>query len=155
MGHISVSKIMSAPADRVYARAKDVERFPEVVPDLTEVKVVSRDGASVVSTWRSSVSIAGLINRALYWKEEDIWNDDDHSCVFTLIEGDMKKYDGKWTFEPLPDDPERTVVDLAIDFELGMSMLGQLVIKLIDKLMKENCQALLDGLEKLVKKPEK
>lgn len=149
MGFIQVEKVINAPVAKVYAIAKDIERLPEVVPDLTEVKIVERTGDHIVSTWKGTVSIAGLITRPLYWKESDYWNDTEYICTFSLIEGDMKKYSGDWSFVPDTANADATLVKLTVDFELGVPMLGPLVVKLIDKLMKENCEALLNGIAKL------
>jgi len=173
MGLIVVERVIDAPVDVVYAAAKDVERFPEVIPDLSEVKVLEREDAPgkvsrTVSSWRGTLSIAGLINRGIYWKEEDRWDDAARRCEFSLIEGDMKKYDGFWTFEEVPSgdaeayatgaeagatggEQRKTLVRLTVDFELGVPMIGPLVVRLVDKLVKENCEALLAGLEKLAK----
>lgn len=153
MGFIQVEKTINAPVAKVYAIARDIERLPEVVPDLTEVRVLERSDDHIVSTWRGTVSIAGLITRALYWKESDYWNDTEYICTFSLIEGDMKKYNGDWSFTPCDNDAgcdaAATLVRLTVDFELGVPMLGPLVVRLIDKLMKENCEALLNGIAKL------
>ena len=151
MGLITVERTINAPVDRVYAIAKDIERLPDVVPDLTEVRIVERVGARIVSTWRGTVNIAGLISRPLYWKESSEWDDERKLCTFSLIEGDMKKYSGDWSFTPVNGDTGSTLVKLNVDFELGVPMLGPLIIKLIDKLMKENCEALLEGIANLAK----
>ena len=148
MGLISVERVISSPPGVVYGLGKNIERFPEVVPDLIEVKADWADGARVVSTWKAMVSIAGVINRTLNWKEEDVWDDGARRCDFSLVEGDMKKYDGYWTFEPA-DGGEKTLVKLVVDFDLGIPLLGPLVLKLVDKLVKDNCEALLTGLEKM------
>ncbi|MEP0815447.1 MAG: SRPBCC family protein [bacterium] len=149
MGLIQVERLIAADPAKVFALAKEAERFPDVVPDLTEVKAVEKDGARVVTTWRGTLSIAGMINRGIYWKEEDIWDDAARKCTFSLIEGDMKKYSGDWTFEDAPDGSGGTLVKLSVDFELGVPMIGPLVVRLVDKLVKENCEALLAGLAKL------
>jgi len=149
MGLIQVEKVINASVAKVYAIAKDIERLPEVVPDLNEVKIVERADDHIVSTWRGTVSIAGLITRPLYWKESDKWDDVNYLCTFQLIEGDMKKYSGNWSFTPDSSNANETLVKLTVDFELGVPMLGPLVIRLIDKLMKENCEALLDGIAEL------
>lgn len=147
MGLISVERVIAAPPDKVYRLAKDIERFPEVVPDLIEVKILEENGGAITSSWKGMVSIAGVINRTLSWTEKDVWDDSNRTCSFSLVEGDMKKYDGAWTFED--GGGESTAVKLFVDFDLGIPMLGPLVLKLVDKLVKENCEALLAGLEAL------
>ncbi len=147
MGLISVERIIAAPPDKVYRLAKDIERFPDVVPDLIEVKALEEKDGAVTSSWKGMVSIAGVINRTLSWTEKDVWDDSTRTCSFSLVEGDMNKYDGAWTFADGGDG--KTAVKLFVDFDLGIPMLGPLVLKLVDKLVKENCEALLAGLEAL------
>lgn len=147
MGLINVERVIAAPPDNVYRQAKEIERFPEVVPDLIEVKTLEENDGAIVSSWKGMVSIAGVINRTLSWTEKDVWDDSSRTCSFSLVEGDIKKYDGAWTFADAGEG--KTAVKLFVDFDLGIPMLGPLVLKLVDKLVKENCEALLVGLEKL------
>jgi coenzyme Q-binding protein COQ10 len=130
----------------VYAAAKRVERFPDVLPDVDEVRILDDDGQGNVKTsWVGTIRV-GPMTRQIKWTELDHWNDDELSCWFELVEGDMKTYDGRWTFT---EDPAGCKVTLTVTFELGVPMLGALVNRMVDQLMQQNCDELLEALEKL------
>ena len=133
-------------ADVVFAAAHRVERFPEVLPDLDKVTVLSDDGAgAVTSRWEGTISV-GPLTRRITWTEKDHWDARTRSCTFDLVEGDMKVYRGTWTFTP---DGEGCVVELKVQFELGIPMLGPLVNRIVDQIIQQNCDALLEALDKL------
>lgn len=147
MSDISVSRTIGFAPGLIYNTAKDVERFPEVLPDLDRVTVLSDDGqGNVVSKWQGSISV-GPLTRQITWTERDMWDDSNLTCRFELVEGDMKQYSGFWTFSPAPDGGCK--VDLAVKFELGIPMLGPLVNRIIEQVMQRNCEDLLLALEKL------
>ena len=146
MSEIFVTRTIGSAPNLVYNIAKDVERYPEVLPDLDSVTILSDDGnGSVTSKWQGSISV-GPLTRQISWTEIDIWDDANLTCRFDLVEGDMKKYSGLWTFTPADGGCK---VDLAVDFELGIPVLGPLVNRIVDQLMQRNCEDLLVALEKL------
>ena len=146
MSEIFVTRTIGYAPELIYRIAKDVERLPEVLPDLDSVTILKDDGnGKVASKWQGSISV-GPLTRHISWIEEDIWDDKHLTCRFDLIEGDMKEYSGLWTFEPVDGGCK---VDLKVRFELGIPMLGPLVNRIVDQLMQRNCEDLLLALEKL------
>jgi len=142
---VSTRQIPHAPRD-VYRAAKQVERFPDVLPDLDKVEVLENDGEGRTKTsWIGTIRV-GPLTRQISWIEMDYWNDEELRCTFELVEGDMKTYDGTWDFSENGDGCE---VTLAVNFELGVPMLGALVNRMVDQLMQKNCDELLVALEKL------
>lgn len=91
---------ISAPIERVYAAAKEPERFPAYVPDLKHAKVLERGEGYLVTEWCARISL-GPIQRDVVWVERDEWDDARKVCRFTLIKGDMKTYSGLWVFQEL------------------------------------------------------
>lgn len=132
---------IAAPPDAVYAVAKDVERFPEFLPDVESVKVVARDGGRVVSEW---VGVVREFNRTLKWTEEDEWDDDARRCLFRATEGDWDRYQGDWTFEP---DGAGTRVQLTLDFDFNVPLIGPLIRGVLAKLVKKNCDRMLEAIK--------
>ena len=53
MSKVSSTIEINGPIEEVYALAKEVETFPEFMPDVKSVKIVekSADGSRVVSEW--------------------------------------------------------------------------------------------------------
>ena len=147
MSEIVSTRTIACPPAAVYAMAKQVERFPDVLPDVNKVEILEDDGQGHTKTrWLGTIRV-GPLTRQISWIEQDYWQDGEQRCTFELVEGDMKTYSGTWDFTPLGDGCE---VRLVVDFELGIPMLGPLVNRMVDQLMQKNCDQLLEGLEQLV-----
>ena len=147
---ISTRKIALAPA-KVFDTARQVTRFPAVLPNLDKVEIIEDQGNGVVvSIWEASFTV-GPLSKTVKWKEVDTWNTDDLTCTFELVEGDMKVYRGTWDFKP---DGEGCHVELNVDFELGITMLGPMIDRIVNQLMQQNCDDLLMALDKLAVDPE-
>jgi len=141
---IEVETIIKAPVERVYAAAKEIERFPEFMPNVQTVEIVEREGSRTVSRWVARVE---EFNRTIKWMESDEWDDGTRACTFKATEGDWDKYEGLWTFE---EHPEGTRVYLKLDFDFNVPLIGPLIKGLLAKLVKANSQEMLQGLARLV-----
>jgi ribosome-associated toxin RatA of RatAB toxin-antitoxin module len=142
-------RVIPLPAQQVYAAAQRVERFPDVMPNLDSVEVVENEGSgTVVTKWNGSFSL-GPLKKDVSWTERDVWNEQNLSCRFDLISGDMKTYSGTWRFIPLADGG--CEAELRMDFVLGIPVLGPMVNAIVDKLMQQNCDELLEALEKIAR----
>ncbi len=69
MPEVRAEMVIPAPPEAVYGLAKQVERFPEFLPNVQEVTIVEREG----SRW----SVPGWgwcrsFERTLKWVEEDL-----------------------------------------------------------------------------------
>ncbi len=146
MAVVSSSIEIDGPLERVYALAKDIESFPEFMPDLKSVKVVERseDGRRIVSDW---VGIVKEFNTQIKWTEEDIWDDDAHTCTFSLVKGDYSKYGGEWKFTDLGG---RTRFDSEIEVEYDVPLIGALIKGLIARKMQENVDNMLAAIKQKV-----
>jgi len=128
---------IAAPPDAVYAVAKDVEKFPEFLPDVESVKIIERNGPRVVSEW---VGVVREFNRTIRWTEQDDWDDAARRCLFRATKGDWDRYQGEWTFDP---EDSGTRVRLALDFEINVPLIGPLIRRVLAKLVKNNCDRML------------
>lgn len=146
MAKVSSTIEINGPLERVYALSKDVESFPEFMPDLKSVKVVECDngGGRTITEW---VGIVKEFKTTLKWTEEDIWDDDAKTCVFTLVKGDYSKYSGVWTFTDLGG---KTRFDSEIEVEYDVPLVGALIKGLIAKKMKENVDNMLAAIKRKV-----
>lgn len=134
---------IAAPVDRVYAMARDIERFPEIMPDVEAVRIVERDGSRTVSEW------TGLIrqfNHTVKWTEEDDWNDAARHCAFRMLKGDFSKYEGTWDFADLGGN--RTAMKLVLDYEFNLPLLGPLIKAVVKKLVQANCDSMCQALKR-------
>ena len=76
MPRVESSIIINGPVDKVYECAKDIERFPEYMPDVKEVKMLERDGGRVISEWSAYIpdfkmTVGELFVYQLQWTDPD------------------------------------------------------------------------------------
>jgi ribosome-associated toxin RatA of RatAB toxin-antitoxin module len=136
--------VIAAPLDRVYALARNVEVFPEFMPDVESLTVVERseDGRRIVADW---VGVVKDFRLKVKWTEEDIWDDDAHTCAFRQVKGDYQKYEGIWKFEALGDSETR--FHSTLDYEIEIPLIGPLLKKIVAKLVRDNVQRILDAIK--------
>jgi ribosome-associated toxin RatA of RatAB toxin-antitoxin module len=145
VANVEASTVIRAPLDRVYALAKDVERFPQFMPDLESVTILERLPTGTVTQW------VGLVQgRKIRWVEEDEWDDARHVCAFRQRAGDFNRYQGSWVFEATPDG---TRTSLAVDYELDIPLAGALLSSLVKVLMRKNCESMLAALKGQLESP--
>lgn len=139
MASVEASTVIGASIEKVYALAKDVERFPQFMPDLESVAVLERLPTGTVTEW-----VARVQGRRIRWVEEDEWDDGKRVCTFRQRSGDFNKYEGAWRFEATP---EGTRTSLEVEFELDIPLAGALLSSLVKVLMRKNCESMLAALK--------
>lgn len=146
MAVVQSSVEIDGPLEQVYALARNIESFPEFMPDLKSVTVVERseDGSRIVSDW---VGIVKEFRTFVKWTEEDLWDDEAHTCTFSLVKGDYSKYSGFWKFTDLGG---KTRFDSEIEVEYDVPLIGALIKGLIAKKMKENVDNMLAAIKQKV-----
>jgi len=134
---------INAPVEKVYAIAKEVERFPEVMPDLESVRVLERseDGSRTITEWTGLVR--EFNNMRVRWTEEDTWNDATHTCRFRMLKGDLQRMEGEWQFS---EEEGGTRFRSRVEYEYDVPLVGTLVKNLIHKKLEENVQMVLEGI---------
>ena len=143
MARVSVSLVIEGKVSEVYERAKDIERLARFLPDLEEVRIIRREGQEVDSFWKGRFQ-----GREVKWTERDLWDDAGKQCRFFVLEGDFKKYEGVWKF--VEEKEAQTRVELEIEYDLGLPLVGALISAFLRKKMEENAQAMLSALKKSV-----
>jgi len=140
MARVEASIEIRAPLDTVYQQAKDVEAFPDFMPDLQSVRVLERSNSGTVTEW------VGLVQgRKVRWVEEDHWDDAQHVCRFRQREGDFTKYEGTWSFSTTGNE---TRTSLVVEFELDLPLAGPLLSNLLRVLVRKNLESMLGGLKR-------
>ncbi|HEY3397995.1 MAG TPA: SRPBCC family protein [Armatimonadota bacterium] len=132
---------IAAPLDQVYALARDIERFPEFMADVEEVKILEQTPERQVSRW---VGVIRELKRTLTWTEDDFWNDAEARCDFRQIEGDFTTYSGSWEFKRTP---EGTQVRLAVEYTYEVPLIGALIQNILRKKMQANIDSMLAALQ--------
>jgi len=146
MPRVESSITINGDIDRVYALAKDIESFPEFMPDVKSVTVVERsdDGCRTLVDW---VGIVKEFKTTVKWTEEDIWDDAARTCEFSMVKGDYNSYAGSWKFTTKDGATEFVSV---LDFEYDVPLIGALIKGIIAKKMKENLDNMLAAIKEKV-----
>lgn len=139
MAQVEATIVIRAPIDEVYALAKNVERFPEFMPDLESIRILERANGDTVSEW-----VGVIQGRKIRWVEEDEWDDEAHRCRFHQREGDFTVFQGTWNFDVVP---EGTKASLVVEFELDIPLAGALLSNLLKVLMRKNLESMLQALK--------
>lgn len=144
MAKVELELIIHAPVERVYAVAREVEAFPQFMPDVKSVSILekSEDGSRTLTEW---VAYASQLRLQVRWTEEDIWNDTEHTCHFRQVKGDYDRMEGVWRFEP---HPEGTRFYCELDYELHVPLLGPIVQKVVHHLVVQNLKGIMDGIKR-------
>jgi ribosome-associated toxin RatA of RatAB toxin-antitoxin module len=129
---------IDAPPDRVYAVAREVERFPDFMPDVKRITVLEThdDGRRQVVEW---VGLIPTFKLTVKWTEEDLWDDEARTCHFTQVKGDFNEYGGVWRFR---EDGEGTLFDSEVNYVLEIPTIGPLIRGVVRKIMTDNAARL-------------
>lgn len=143
MARVELETVIHAPLETVYAIARDVEAFPQFMPDVKSVKILekSADGSRTLTEW---VAYASQLKLQVKWTEEDIWDDANHTCRFRQVKGDYDQMEGLWEFLP---HPEGTLFRSTLDYELRVPLLGAIVQKVVHHLVTQNLKGILEGVK--------
>lgn len=141
---------IEADPEAVYRAARDVERFPEFMPEVKSVVVVERspDGSRQVTDW---VTWMPEFRLTVKWTEEDRWDDAARTCEFLLVKGDFTEYGGVWRF--LPSERGATF-ESVVRYEIEIPLVGPLIKGVIRKKMYENVERLQQALKRRVESGE-
>lgn len=139
MPYVETSIDIAAPRQAIYEMAKDMERYPEFMPDVEFVKVIKRDGNQTVTRWKTLVEEAPI-----EWTEVDIFDDANTRIDYRLIEGDLDKFEGAWKFQ---EHDGVTSVILTVDYDFGVPTLAELIGPILKKKVEENSLMMLQALK--------
>ena len=93
-----------------------------------------------MSRWKTLVEEAPI-----EWIEEDRFDDERLRIDYKLIEGDLDKFEGAWTFV---ERDGATHVTLGVDYDFGVPTLAELIGPTLQKKVVENSEMMLAALKK-------
>ena len=97
MPKIEVSTIVRKSPSLVYKILKDMEKFPQFMSDVKQVKIFKKiSNNTLLTEWK--IDIDGT---PVEWKEEDVFDDKMKKINFRMKEGSFKKYEGSWELRPV------------------------------------------------------
>lgn len=142
MPHVHVSEFIRAEPAAVYALFRDPQDFPAFMPNVQSVAVTERGEGWSVSQW-----LTDLDGAPLGWREVDSYDDAGHVVSFRLIEGDVERMEGRWVFEPCEGG---TLAVCEIDYELGVSVIEEVVGPIIREKLTHNIDQMLIAVKERV-----
>jgi ribosome-associated toxin RatA of RatAB toxin-antitoxin module len=110
------------------------------MPDVELVTVLERAGDRVVSRWKTLVEDAPI-----EWIEEDVFDDAALRVDYKLLEGDLERFEGAWTFD---ERDGATLVTLGVDYDFGVPTLAELIGPTLHKKVEENSEMMLAALKR-------
>ena len=110
------------------------------MPDVELVIVLERHPDRVVTRWKTLVEEAPI-----EWIEEDRFDDEKLRIDYKLLEGDLDKFEGAWTFV---ERDGVTDVLLGVDYDFGVPTLAELIGPTLQKKVRENSEMMLAALKK-------
>jgi coenzyme Q-binding protein COQ10 len=143
MGKVNDVITIQQSVENVFLEAQNIEQLAKFLPDLQEVRILKKNMNEVDSFWKGSFQ-----GREVKWTERDIWDEANKECRFFILEGDFRVYQGMWKFIPLSD--KETKVELEIEYDLGLPLVGALINTFLKKKMLENAQAMLKALKQMI-----
>ena len=142
MPFIETSIIVKADKKTVYELAKHMEQFPQFMPDVESVEVLQRAEKSTVTEWAANIDGAPI-----NWRERDEFDDEAPRIRYKLIEGDLDKFEGEWTFGEVP---EGICVRLTVEYDLGISEFEELIGPILREKVLGNAQKMLEAIKEKV-----
>jgi ribosome-associated toxin RatA of RatAB toxin-antitoxin module len=140
MPYVETTIVIAAPARVVYELAKEQERFPQFMPDVETVTVLERHADHILTRWKTLVEEAPI-----EWTEEDRFNDEALRIDYKLLEGDLDKFEGAWTFA---ENGGETTVVLGVDYDFGVPTLAELIGPTLERKVRENSEMMLAALKR-------
>jgi coenzyme Q-binding protein COQ10 len=109
------------------------------MPDVELVIVLERHPDRVITRWKTLVEEAPI-----EWIEEDRFDDEGLRIDYKLLEGDLDKFEGAWTFV---EGDGVTDVRLGVDYDFGVPTLAELIGPTLQKKVRENSEMMLAALK--------
>ena len=142
MTYVARSIIINGDARKAYELTKDMESFPNFMPDVQSVTVIERGENTTVTDWVTEIDGTEII-----WTEQDKFDDEKMIVSYKLIDGDLDKFEGDWIFE---ESEEGCKVTLTVDFDFGIPELIHLIGGVLEIKVGENSEMMLSSLKNRV-----
>ncbi len=140
---VETSLEIAGDPQKIYEISKDMESYPNFMKSVVKVTTLERGENYTITMWDTR-----LKGRPMVWTERDDFDDAARRIDYKLVKGDLKKFEGAWTFEPTAAGG--TLVRLTVDFEFGLPMFATLLNPLGMLVIKQNCEAMLEGIKQQV-----
>lgn len=135
---IKISKVLPEEKDKVLKMITQVENFPQYMPNVKQCTVLEKEDGGAVTLWNVEVD-----QIPFSWKERTQIDFPNFTIHFEAIEGDLAKFNGKWI---LKDHPRGTELYLEAEVDVGIPMLEQLILPILERKIQKNFTLMLESL---------
>lgn len=137
---VSASKIIASDADAVWKLITGVENYPRLmIGTVQDLVIEERSDKGLITAW--TVLLRGNL---LSWRQEEYHDTNLHKIFYRQLDGDLEKISGSWSISPHDGG---VLIELIVDFEIGIPMLRDVLNPLAESALRENCEAMLASLE--------
>ena len=141
MASLKISTKVKVEPSTLYGFLKNVGKFPEFMTQVKKLKVISMPLQNrQISEWE--VEVEGT---TFWWKEEDIYDDQELLWSFHMVEGDFERFQGRWLVKPA-GSMSQLIADISFDW--GIPRLGQFVGPILERKVKTNIFRMITALRK-------
>jgi coenzyme Q-binding protein COQ10 len=146
----SESRVVSYPADLMFAIVADVERYPEFVPWCVGLRILRREtvGPREIMLCETIVGFRGLREK---YTSRVAAVAREHRVDVEQVSGVFRKLTTHWRFRPV--DGKSCRVEFAIDFEFKSRVLGAVAGAAFGVVVTQMTKAFEDRAKKLSQQP--
>lgn len=140
MPRIETSIFIKKPRKEVFEFLKAIEKFPSILRDVRDIRILQRFPNRTISLWRIEVDGAPLS-----WRQENIFNEARFRIDFHMLDGDYARYEGHWQIQ---SHPLGCRVRILADFDWGIPILERHVGRTLQRKAKLAFQGMLKAIKK-------
>ena len=143
MAKFESSILVFSPYKKLIQYAERVELVPELMPDIKSIKILEHKKQNGRQMRRSEWK-AGALGVSFYWTQEDIIDFEKKDFRFRAVDGNLKKYEGKWKFK---EQEHATTVVISLDIDLGIPIVGAYLNNMLLSRIKHNMEEFLEKIK--------
>ena len=141
MPYVHVENTISSDINSVWNIVSKIEDYPQVMPSVNSVQVEKEEGHVSVSHWNVS-----LRESIMCWTEKDIQDPKNYRIDFEQTDGDLAEFKGHWQLKTDPSDTNKTIASLAIEFDIGIPALEDILNPIAIDALHENSNSMLNSI---------
>jgi len=124
MIHVEHSIVIKSCIDKVYEIAEKIEKFPEFMPHVKTSNIIKRQGN------KRHVEMSAVVNGMKSHWISAATTEKNKKISYKQVKGFCKVMGGEWLFNKVP---EGTRITLIHNFDVGLSIIGNLIGRIIVK----------------------
>lgn len=136
---------IDASREAVWEITKDMEKYPELMPDVESVKITERGVTGDGKEYQITEWVTSVEGTPILWTEKDIFFPEEFRIDYYLIEGDLDKFEGSWNIRDLGTNRSEAV--LGVDYDFGIPELTNLIGPTLHEKVGENSTMMLQGIK--------